>query len=379
MAQSRNTTRGTTTKGKSARPQTTRSQSKSAQRNKSHSRPVSQSALKPHERHHFFGTLTLLLAMTALICTAARALPSDIQAWSFIPIVVSATPWFTLLALLALLLAMPLRRPLAALIAVAALGLNVYWQYPFFFPTNSLSQDAQNAVAAAEAHTADAYARVMTFNVYKGQADAQSIVNLVRDQRVEVLALQETTDDFVKQLNEAGIEHYLPYAHVSSSDGVYGNGLWSAAPLKDVVDDEVNSSASFMPSGTVDMGGNQIRFVSVHTTAPVTGYWGQWKRSLDELGLMRSHTDARYIFMGDFNATYDHTPFREFLGNRFVDAAHQSGHGFTFSWPTNRIYLPTFAGIDHVVLDTGMTAGQCQIAKIAGSDHAALLATISVG
>ena len=261
----------------------------------------------------------------------------------------------------------------------AALGLNVYWQYPFFFPTNSLSQDAQNAVAAAEAHTADAYARVMTFNVYKGQADAQSIVNLVRDQRVEVLALQETTDDFVKQLTEAGIEHYLPYAHVSSSDGVYGNGLWSAAPLKDVVDDEVNSSASFMPSGTVDMGGNQIRFVSVHTTAPVPGYWGQWKRSLDELGLMRSHTDARYIFMGDFNATYDHTPFREFLGNRFVDAAHQSGHGFTFSWPTNRSYLPTFAGIDHVVLDTGMTAGQCQIAKIAGSDHAALLATISVG
>ena len=209
---------------------------------------------------------------------------------------------------------------------IAALGLNVYWQYPFFFPTNSLSQDAQNAVAAAEAHTADAYARVMTFNVYKGQADAQSIVNLVRDQRVEVLALQETTDDFVKQLTEAGIEHYLPYAHVSSSDGVYGNGLWSAAPLKDAVDDEVNSSASFMPSGT-----------------------------------------------------YDHTPFREFLGNRFVDAAHQSGHGFTFSWPTNRSYLPTFAGIDHVVLDTGMTAGQCQIAKIAGSDHAALLATISVG
>ena len=158
MAQSRNTTRGTTTKGKSARPQTTRSQSKSAQRNKSYSRPVSQSALKPHERHHFFGTLTLLLAMTALICTAARALPSDIQTWPFIPIVVSATPWFTLLALLALLLAMPLRRPLAALIAVAALGLNVYWQYPFFFPTNSLSQDAQNAVATAEAHTADAYA-----------------------------------------------------------------------------------------------------------------------------------------------------------------------------------------------------------------------------
>lgn len=150
-----------------------------------------------------------------------------------------------------------------------------------------------------------------------------------------MLALQETTEDFVKKLNEAGIEHYLPYAQVSSSDGVFGNGLWSATPLADPADDDVNSSASFMPGGTVDMGGQQIRFISVHTTAPVPGYWRQWKRSLDELGLMRGHTDTRYLFMGDFNATYDHTPFRDFLGDRFVDAARESGHGFTFSWPTN--------------------------------------------
>ena len=94
----------------------------------------------------------------------------------------------------------------------------------------------------------------MTFNVYKGQADPQAIVELVRDQRVEVLALQETTEDFVKKLNEAGIEHYLPYAQVSSSDGVFGNGLWSATPLADPTDDDVNSSASFMPGGTVEYG-----------------------------------------------------------------------------------------------------------------------------
>lgn len=379
MTKSRNTTTGTKPRGNSTKSKPTRTQPKSAQRTRSYSRPVSKTAVKPHRRHHIFGALTLLLATIALICTAARLLPATIQSLPFVPIVISATPWFTGLALLTLLLAIPLRRPLAALVAIAAIGLNVYWQYPFFYSTDSLPQEAQNAVAAAEPHTADAYARVMTFNVYKGQADAESIVNLVRDQRVEILALQETTDDFVKQLNAAGIAHYLPYSHVSSSDGVFGNGLWSATPLGNTVDDEVNSSASFMPAGTVDMGGNQIRFVSVHTTAPVPGYWSQWKRSLDELGLMRSHTDTRYVFMGDFNATYDHAPFREFLGNRFTDAARQSGHGFTFSWPTNRTYLPMFAGIDHVVLDTGMTAGQCQIAKIEGSDHAALLVTIAVG
>ncbi|PJM78190.1 endonuclease/exonuclease/phosphatase family protein [Bifidobacterium felsineum] len=341
-------------------------------------KPYTKEQLKPHKKHRFLGFLACVFALLTLFATAARALPADLQELPYVPILISATPWFMLLGLIALLLAIVSRKILAALIAIAAVALNGYWQYPFFYSTTPLPQAAHNAVAYNEANTSDAFARVMTFNVYKGQADAQSIVETVRDQRVEVLALQETTDGFVKKLKDAGIERYLPYSNISSSDGVYGNGLWSATPLAQPVDDEVNSSASFMPAGTVDMGGNSIRFVSVHTTAPVPGYWRQWKRSLDELGLMQSHTDNRYIFMGDFNATYDHAPFREFLGTRFYDAARISGHGFTFSWPTNRPGLPMFAGIDHVVVDQGMTAGQCKVVKIAGSDHAALLVTVDV-
>ena len=340
MAKARSTTTGASVRARAAaKPRSARATA----------RPVSKSAVKPHKRHRLLGFLATMFALLALAGAAARALPADLQELPFAPIVVSATPWFTLLGLIALLLAIVSRRILAALIAIAAIACNGYWQYPFFYSTDPLPQAAQ------------------------------AIVELVRDQRVEVLALQETTEDFVKKLNEAGIEHYLPYAQVSSSDGVFGNGLWSATPLADPTDDDVNSSASFMPGGTVDMGGQQIRFVSVHTTAPVPGYWRQWKRSLDELGLMREHTDTRYIFMGDFNATYDHTPFRDFLGDRFVDAARESGHGFTFSWPTNRAAVPMFAGIDHVVLDQGMKAGQCKVVKVEGSDHAALLATVAVG
>ena len=202
----------------------------------------------------------------------------------------------------------------------------------------------------------------------------------MRDQRVEVLALQETTNDFVKKLDEAGIHSYLPYSQVSSSDGVCGNGIWSATELGRPVDDEVGSSASFMPGGTVTFGGGkaQLRFVSVHTTAPIPGYWSRWKRSLDELASMRSREGSRYVFMGDFNATTDHTPFRNILGNRFSDAARQSGHGFTFTWPSNKLPLPRFAGIDHIVLDKDIIAGQMQVKSVASSDHAALLATIVV-
>ena len=111
-----------------------------------------------------------------------------------------------------------------------------------------------------------------------------------------------------------------------------------------------------MPGGTVSFNGGatQVRFVSVHTTSPPHDYWQQWKR-------------------------YDHTPFRNILGNRFSDASRQAGEGLKFSWPANVDYVPSFAGIDHIVLDSGMQAGQVRTVKVDGSDHKALLAIVRVG
>ena len=333
---------------------------------------------KRRSRHTVSRILSGLLALVALLGVVARSLPSDLQSLPYVPIVVSATPWFAVVAAVALLFAVISLRWGIALLAVACIGLEVWWQYPFFAAQTQLPSEAVAAVAAGQATADDRYARVMTFNVYKGQADPQAIVDAVREERIEVLALQETTDEFVAALTDAGIGTYLPYAQVSSSDGVYGNGLWSATPLADPADDDVNSSASFMPGGTVTLGDVPVRFVSVHTTAPVPGYWDLWRRSLDELAMMRADTGTKYIFMGDFNATTDHTPFRNFLGDRFRDAVQQSGHGFAFTWPTDREWLPRFAGIDHIVVDRGMTTGQCEVVEIAGSDHAALLATVAV-
>ncbi|MBW3094337.1 endonuclease/exonuclease/phosphatase family protein [Bifidobacterium sp. 64T4] len=310
-----------------------------------------------------------------------RLLPADLQALPYIPIILLFVPWFILVGALAFGLAVFSRRLVVSLLALACLCVNCWWQYPFFSPTHPLPVAATSAVAHSIADTDDQYARVMTLNVYKGEADAQSIVDLVREERVEVLALQETTNDFVEELKNAHIETYLPYSQVSTMDGAYGNGLWSATPLGNPVDDAVNSSASFMPGGTVRFsdGQREVRFVSVHTTSPRQGDWRQWKRSLDELGLKRGDEGTRYVFMGDFNATMDHASMREFLGSRFRDAAYGSGHGFAFTSPTNLFAVPAAAAVDHVVVDSDMTAGQVQIKRISGSDHAALLATIDVG
>ena len=49
-----------------------------------------------------------------------------------------------------------------------------------------------------------------------------------------------------------------------------------------------------------------------------------------------------------------------------------------FSWPANIDYVPTFAGIDHIVLDSDMRAGQVRTVKVDGSDHKALLAIVRI-
>lgn len=324
------------------------------------------------------GVLAALFGLAAALGTAARMLPGEVQALPYVPVIVSATPWFVIPAALALVLALVSRRWFVALVAVACIGAQAWWQWPFF-AGDDLPDEAVAAVSQARANTDDAYVRVMTLNVFKGQANPQTIVEAVRDQRVEVLALQETTDAFVAALNEAGIGGLLPYAKVSSSDGVFGNGLWSATPLEETSDTDVDSSASFMPGGTVTVGGGaKLRFVSVHTTSPVPGHWNGWRRSLDELGSLREDTGRRYVLMGDFNATTDHTPLREMMGDRFEDAARISGHGFAFTWPTNRPGVPRFTGIDHVIVDQGIQAGQTQVLPVEGSDHAALLTTLAI-
>ena len=308
---------------------------------KSNGNSKGMSAKALRKKRRLTGALAGLLTVVMIAEIVLRLLSADLQALPYIPIILLFVPWFILVGALA----------------------------------------SGSAVAHSIADTDDQYARVMTLNVYKGEADAQTIVDLVREERVEVLALQETTNDFVEQLKNAHIETYLPYSQVSTMDGAYGNGLWSATPLAEPVDDAVNSSASFMPGGTVQFSGGQkaVRFVSVHTTSPRQGDWRQWKRSLDELGLKRGDEGTRYVFMGDFNATMDHASMREFLGARFRDAAYGSGHGFAFTSPTNLFAVPAVAAVDHVVVDSDMTAGQVQVKRITGSDHAALLATIDVG
>lgn len=328
-----------------------------------------------------FAGITLVGVVARLVPVAASDLP-------YLPVIVALTPWFAATAVVALVLSRALgagTRIAVRVLILGALVLEALWQGPFLIPHAQVGASAGQASAPAQASATTL--RVMTCNVYKGRADPERIVELVRSEGVQVLALQETTRDFVSELERTGLGELLPYSSRASSDGVYGNGIWSALPISDAQSDAVGSSASAMPSGTVTLGaddsgaGARVCLVSVHTCAPVPGYWDLWKRSVEEIGSVRDRaaadTATRYVLMGDFNATYDHAPFREMLGGTLRDAAREVGR-LTLTWPADRASVPALSGIDHVVMGPGVGAQDIEVAPVAGTDHKALLATLEV-
>ena len=94
--------------------------------------PNTASARRPkpkrRSRHTVLRILSGLCALVAVVGVVARALPEQLQALPYVPVMVSATPWFVVAAVLALLFALISRRWIVALVAVACIGLEVWWQ-----------------------------------------------------------------------------------------------------------------------------------------------------------------------------------------------------------------------------------------------------------
>ena len=61
----------------------------------------------------------------------------------------------------------------------------------FFLPAPRIAEEAVEAVPE-QTTPRDTVMRVMTLNTKNGNADAEQIVSIVRDQHVEVLAMQES-------------------------------------------------------------------------------------------------------------------------------------------------------------------------------------------
>jgi endonuclease/exonuclease/phosphatase (EEP) superfamily protein YafD len=211
--------------------------------------------------------------------------------------------------------------------------------------------------------------RVLASNLLYGQADPKAVVDLVREQRIDVLNLVELTPRAVDGLTSAGLFQALPYRVLHPAPGAFGSGIVSRFPLKEV--NLTGDSAAKQPGAQADLGDGVVaEIVAVHPISPDVDT-PQWEREIKDLSRAAGEHGLR-ILAGDFNATLDHAAFRTVLSRGYNDAAEERGAGLSPTWPSSSPVVT----IDHVVVDNRAAVEDYRVFGVAGSDHRAVFAEV---
>jgi endonuclease/exonuclease/phosphatase (EEP) superfamily protein YafD len=359
-------------------------------------------------------TVWLVLALCILLPVASlsvfRAIPAE---WPTLVVqLLSFTPWLVIPAALALALALLGRRHLVTAAAVLLLGAQLFWLWaPDAGRADKGTADAGQAGAGgadsgASETSSTVPLTVMSINSRFGRADAAEIVRLVRDNGVELLAIQEHTQALEDRLAAEGLGSLLPNRISSPTENGSGSATYSKHPMQAIglIPDTPFQMPSFRLTVPVAAAGSAragntspgraaatLEVTNVHTLPPVDVRVGQWRSDLESLGRLvaRNRADGQgnqltdnQLLLGDFNATYDHAEFRRLLdggpgARKLVDVGTASGARFMPTWPMDGQALPGIT-IDHLVTSPRIPASGYAVHRVPGTDHAAVLAMLEV-
>jgi endonuclease/exonuclease/phosphatase family metal-dependent hydrolase len=222
---------------------------------------------------------------------------------------------------------------------------------------------------SAEARAGGPQLRVLTANAYQGSVPPETLVELVRSERVDLLSLQELTPQLVEGLERAGIGELLPHEVLTPETAIY-----SRLPLRRLP--ALEGSRTEMAAAELDVAGAPpVRAISVHAAAPITAFYlDGWRGDLRMLPAARPRGPVQ-LLAGDFNATLDHASLRELIDRGYRDAAEAAGAGLEPTWQGHRAPPVT---IDHVLLPERAGVLGVSVHDLPRSDHNAVLAVLAL-
>lgn len=347
--------------------------------------------------------IRLFLGFLCAICilgTATWWTPYSWETLPLMPTISAMSAWFIALIIITAAIAIFSRRGVALIVLALCMVAQLVAIVPYLGHADTeLSAGTREIMAdmatadsndpqlkdgvktSKKASTDDQCARIMTLNVKNGLADTTQIIDTVADRRVEVLALQDATESFITQLQDAGLNEYLPNLIASDPDSSGNvNVIFTMDTLGDPTTAAIaTSNGGKYPAATITFKGNTIRFIDVNTVKVGSPNTSQWGASLDEITAWASQnatSDTAYVLMGDFNATTSQQHLQRTLDAGFRDAARVTRTGLQYTWPSDQAVLPSMATLDHILVNKGVHVGDATTMKISGTDHKAVLATI---
>lgn len=301
------------------------------------------------------GTATLLLGTPTLV----RLVGDHGRRWLVLAAVV--VPLFVVPLALLLVVHLVARQRRLAIVTAGLLALDLLWTVPYY---------------VGQAPPPGTTVTVMTANLRLGQADADAVVRLVRDQHVDVLATEELTDDAVRRLRAAGLEDLLPHSDLDPAGGAEGCGLWSRFPLTALPP----FTARFRsPGARLQLARSTLVVRVLHPFPTVLREGGgEYRRDYADLTRqVRALPGGPTVLAGDLNASTDLEALRTLMGDRFRDAAELSGSGLQRTW-SPRVGGLALLQLDHVLVSRGTGARSARVVDLPGSDHRAVVARVVV-
>ena len=305
-----------------------------------------------------------LALVPGLLATVLRVFPPQSDGPALVAAFVPYGLVAYALAAVALLVALVRARrravlALVLLLVLALAGLHVWWLAPFF--------------RADSRPTAGPSFRLMTLNVYKGNADLFGVTAAA--EQADVVVLAEVTEDFLRRLETPYWRERYPYAVGSFEQRVSDTAVFSRFPLSASQALGQTSFQQWVMTLAVP-GRSPVRLIAAH---PCNPFCGNGLFASDH-ALLRASVQANLVYplvvAGDLNATSDHAPLQALHQDGMRDAADLVGTGWQPTYPANRAVPPLIA-IDHILVDDQLTATALTRLRVSGTDHLGLLATVA--
>jgi endonuclease/exonuclease/phosphatase (EEP) superfamily protein YafD len=218
--------------------------------------------------------------------------------------------------------------------------------------------------------------RVASANLLVGGADPARILAVVREQRVDVLAVQEMTPEWLAAADAAGLGTELPQRFVAPASLAEGSAIFSRLPLSDGGSKLMALGWFQQVHAVITVDGVPLTIESAHPASPYNAdVTPVWRTSLRKEPPATPQGPLR-VLIGDFNSTLDHGLLRDIIDSGYRDAASAVGKGLVGTWgPYNGDPVPPVT-IDHVLADRRIGVRSFTAVTIPGSDHRMIVATL---
>lgn len=220
---------------------------------------------------------------------------------------------------------------------------------------------------------------ILSHNMHYDNWDKRAFAEGVRSTNADIVFLQEySLRDFYQLEEHRPFENYR-YSYSEPTHNPKGLAIFSKFPLSST---ELIIRNGFPQMRAVaDVDGRQVILWNVHVNAPTEPPITKWE---DDLKLLRERLLAErgdVIVAGDFNATFQHRPFRQLVSNGYREAARDRGRWYARTWPESfrgRLGTGGIVRLDHVLTRGAIRPITITEGPPNGSDHLTVRSTIAL-